>query len=80
MKTAAKVFKVSKTGKSILVGYKRSIYAIGFTFAWCANPSELKLHDDVPQFEPTGTVQCNDDKGNPLAHEDGTPVLQWTFN
>lgn len=80
MKNSAKVFKVSKTGKSILVGYKTSKYAIGYTFGWCANPDGLKLHDDVEDFAPTGTVQCVDEKGNPLTHDDDSPVLQWTFN
>lgn len=79
MKNSAKVFKLSESKKSILVGMKTSKYAIGYSFAWCANPDNLEVGADVPDFEPTGTVQCVDEKGNPLVHQDGSPVLRWTF-
>ena len=41
------VTKVSKTGKSIYVAFKRNKYQTGYVFGWCSNPDELAKGDDV---------------------------------
>ena len=73
------VFKVSKSGKTILVGTKVNEYQIGYNFAWSANPHNSKLKDKLEGFNPTGVVPVIDDKGKPVVHTDGSPVLRYTF-
>jgi len=77
MKTT--VCKLSESGKTILVGHKSNKYAIGYTFAWCANPDNLKVGDEVKDFSPIGREGCVDAEGNPLIHSDGSPVMRWIF-
>jgi hypothetical protein len=86
MKTIiAQVVKVSESGKSILVGVKRSKFSVGYdTFAWCANADAFKKGDMIPSedaqvFANASTVQATNEKHEPLTHEDGSPVLRWVF-
>lgn len=79
MNKFAKVVKLSESGKTMLVGVKLSKYSIGYSFGWASNPDGLVVGDEVPEFEPTGTTQCTDDKGEPIFYEDGAPVLRWVF-
>ena len=82
----ALVAKVSDSGKSMLVGVKRSVLSIGYdTFAWCANPQGAFTKG---QFLPkvladallgATTVQATNDTQEPLFHDDKTPVLRWVF-
>lgn len=73
------VCKVSNSGKTMLVGCKTDKYTVGYNFAWCANPDKLVKGDDVPDFNPKGTVEVLDEKGKPVTHKDGSPVLNWVF-
>ena len=75
----AKCFKLSKTGKTMLVGVQKSKYSVGYEFGWASNPDNLKVGDAVLGFEPTGTVQCMSEAGEPVTHEDGSPVLRFVF-
>lgn len=78
--TKAIVAKISKTGKTMLVGVKMNKYAIGFQFGWVANPDGLVKGDVIEDFDmPVGTVGCKDEEGNALLHEDGTAVVRFTF-
>lgn len=85
-KVIAQVVKVSDTGKSVLVGVKRSKFSVGFdTFAWCANAGDFKKGDmigdeDAQAFTTATTIQATNEKNEALNHEDGTPVLRWIFN
>jgi hypothetical protein len=72
MKT--KVVKLSKTGKSMLVGHKFSKYDSGYTFGWVSNPDSLEVNAEIADFNPKGR--------EPLAdkfHTDGTPVMKFVF-
>ena len=87
MKTIiAQVVKVSESGKSILVGVKRSKFSVGYdTFAWCANSDNFKKGDMIPSedaqvFATATTVQATNEANEPINHEDGSPVLRWIFN
>ena len=73
------VFKVSKTGKTILVGTKVNEYQIGYNFAWSANPHNSKVKDKLQGFNPKGTEAVIGEDGKPVCHEDGSPVLRYTF-
>lgn len=76
----ALVVKLSKSGKTMLVGIKRNKYAVGYEFGWVSNPDGNKKGDKITDMpEPKATVQCVDDKGEPINHEDGTPVVRFTF-
>ena len=85
-KVIAQVVKVSESGKSILVGVKRSKFSVGFdTFAWCANSDAYKKGDmigdeDAQAFATATTIQATNDANEALNHEDGSPVLRWIFN
>ena len=75
----AKVCKLSKTGKSMLVGIKPNKYVIGLVFGWVANPDEKKVGDIISDFPlPTGTEPCFDAEGKPILHEDGSAVVRFT--
>jgi len=78
MKTTAKVNKVSKSGKTMLVQFSANKYDIGFQFAWCANPDGLKKGSDVEDFNPKGREPIVKE-GVALTHEDGSPVMRWVF-
>ena len=74
------VTKLSKTGKSMLIGIKPNKYVIGYQFGWVANPDNLVKGDiikDMPM--PKGTEPCSDDEGKPILHEDGSPVVRFVF-
>ena len=73
------VTKVSSTGKSIYVAFKRNKYQQGFAFGWCSNPDALAKGDDVPDFHPKNRVPMMSVEGEPLLHTDGSPVMQWVF-
>ena len=75
------VAKVSETGKTMLVGIKTNEFQIGYTFGWCSNPNgKYKKGDKIEGFPtPAGQVQSVDDKGQPVTHEDGSPVMRWVF-
>ena len=74
----AKVFKLSPTGKTMLVGAKMSKYSVGYTFAWCANPGNV-VGDILTDFEPKGTTPVVNAEGVPALYPDGTNVMQWVF-
>jgi hypothetical protein len=74
----AKVFKLSQTGKTMLVGAKTSKYSVGYTFAWCANPGNA-VGDILTDFEPKSTTPVVNENGEFVLHTDGTNVLQWVF-
>lgn len=73
------VTKVSSTGKSIYVAFKRNKYQTGFAFGWCSNPDSLAKGDDVQDFYPKNRVPMMSVEGEPLLHTDGSPVMQWVF-
>jgi len=78
------VTKVSSTGKSIYVAFKRNKYQTGFAFGWCSNPDELKLGDDVLDFHPKARVQMISLEGElmfhkPIGDAEPMPVMQWVF-
>lgn len=75
----ALVCKVSEKGTSMLVGAKRSKYAQGYTFGWCANPDGLKKGDKVADFEPVGLEPVYDEHGEQVMYTDGAPVMRWIF-
>lgn len=75
----AKIFKLSPSGKTALIGYKANARQIGYTFAWGAALEGDKVGDSIADFNPTGTVQCISEAGEPVVHQDGTPVLRWVF-
>ena len=79
MKTIAKVCKVSSTGNSIYVQFKRNKYQQGFAFGWCSNPDKLVKGDDVPDFNPKGRVQLLGEDDKEMVHTDGQPVMGWVF-
>ena len=77
--------KVSKTGKTMLVGHKSNKYQIGYKFAWAANPDGLKPSEDdanptvVKDFHPVGLEPVFNEDGEPVLHEDGSAVQRWVF-
>ena len=77
----AKVIKVSETGKTMMVGIKTNPFQIGYTFGWCANPEGKYKKDDIiaDMPKPSGQVQAIDEKGEPVVHTDGSPVMRWVF-
>lgn len=76
----ALVAKVSETGKSMLIGIKPNKYVIGLQFGWVANPDGLKKGDVIADFpQPTGTQPCMDKDGQPILHQDGSPVVRFVF-
>lgn len=75
----AKVCKVNDKGTSMLVGAKKSKYAQGLTFGWCANPDGLVKGDKVPDFEPIGLEPVYGEDGEQVFYTDGAPVMRWTF-
>lgn len=80
MKNTAIVFKLSPSGKSMLVGVTTSKYAVGYTFAWARNPDgKCTVKQKLTDFAPTGREECRDEQGNVITHQDGTPVMRWTF-
>ena len=72
------VTKVTPSGKSIYVGVKASKYQTGYEFGWCANPDGLKKGDLIKDFNPTGRVPMVKEDG-PMLHENGEPVMAFTF-
>lgn len=75
----ALVTKVSESGKSMLVGYKNSKYAQGYTFGWCANPDGCVKGDKLTDFKPTGLQPVANEEGEQIFYGDGSPVMRWTF-
>lgn len=78
------VTKVSKTGKSIYVAFKRNKYQIGYAFGWCANADNLEVGNDVQDFYPKGRVQMLSIEGELMFHKpvgdaEPMPVMQWVF-
>ena len=76
-----KAYKLSKTGKSMLVGCKFSQFQSGLSFAWAQVPKgmDIKLKETILEgFNPTGTQPIMKD-GVVQLHTDGTPVLKWVF-
>jgi len=73
------VTKVSSTGKSMQVAFKRNKYQIGYAFGWCANADNLEIGNDVPDFHPKGRAPMMSVEGEPLLHSDGAAVMQWVF-
>lgn len=75
----AKVFKVSKSGKTMLVGIKSNKHQIGYSFGWAANPDNLAKGDAVEDFKPKGTEPVFGENGEQLFYENGQPLLRWAF-
>ena len=75
----AKCVKLSKSGKTMLVAAKTSKYSVGFEFGWASNPDNLAVGAEVIDFKPTGRVSVSDEEGEPVLHEDGSPVQRWIF-
>lgn len=76
----AVVYKVSPSGKTMLVGAQPSEFSIGYEFGWCRNPqSKFKKGDTIDMFKPAGKRPLKDDKGNVKTYTDGNPIMEWTF-
>jgi hypothetical protein len=76
----ALVAKVSPSGKTMLVGIKKSKYDVGYQFGWVANPDGLKKGDIIKDMPtPTGTVNCTNEAGEEIKHEDGSNVVRFVF-
>ena len=75
----AKIFKLSPSGKTALIGHKANARQIGYTFAWASALEGDKVGDVVEDFNPTGTVQAVSEAGEAITHQDGSPVLRWVF-
>lgn len=83
----ALVVKLSKSGKTMLIGIKPNKYTVGMQFGWVANPDEAKVGDVIADFPvPTGTIQCVDTEGNAIFHKDAegekdlnSPVVRFVF-
>ena len=74
----AKVFKLSESGKTMLVGAKTSKYSVGYTFGWCANPGNV-AGDVLNDFNPVGTTDIFDENGVQITAKNGEPIKQWVF-
>lgn len=74
----ARVCKVTESGKSMLVGIKKSKYQQGFIFGWASNPDAVKAGDVLEDFHPSGREAMTNEAG-PVLHSDGSPVMKWVF-
>ena len=77
MKT--KIVKISSTGKTVLIAHKNDERAIGYSFGWAGAKEGDKVGDEVKNFNPVGRVDVVDEEGEPVKHEDGSPVQRWVF-
>lgn len=76
MKT--QIFKLSKSGKTMLVGHKANKYQVGYIFGWASNADDCKVGDVLTDFRPVGREPVIGDDG-PVVHADGSPVMRFVF-
>lgn len=75
-----KIVKLSDSGKTALIAVKKNERSIGYEqFAWASALPSDKVGDEIEDFNPTGTVPCVGEQGDPITYADGSPVLRWVF-